>query len=123
MAQPVREDAAWNADGSRAAFFGYGNRLLDGNTYQDLGGLPGLPGRATWSNVDPDLIWGTNNGDNRLKRYRVSTGQTTYRAFPGYTEVDLGNAEGNLSDDDRYIALLALSDLRWPPGNALRLRG
>jgi hypothetical protein len=101
------KSAAWNADGSRVALFGYGNRLLDGTTYKDLGALSGLPGRPTWSNVDPNIIWGTNNGDNRLKRYDISTGKTTYRAFPGFSEVDLGNAEGNISDDDRYIGLIA----------------
>jgi hypothetical protein len=98
---------AWNADGSRAAFFGYGARLLDGVTYQDLGGLSGLPGRATWSNVDPDLVWGTGN-DNRVRKYKPSNGTTTFLTVPGgFTSVDLGNAEGTLSDDDRYMALLA----------------
>jgi hypothetical protein len=100
------KNAAWNADGSRAAFFGYGNRLLDGETFEDLGSLSGLPGRPIWSNVDPDIIWGTNNGDNRLKRFNVRTRTTTYRAFSGYSEVELGNGEGNISDNDRYIGLI-----------------
>jgi hypothetical protein len=101
------KSAAWNADGSRAALFGYGNRLLDGRTYRDLGSLPGLPGRPTWSNVNPRIIWGTNNDDNRLKRYNIVTKRTTYRSFPGFREVDLGNGEGNISDKDRFFALIA----------------
>jgi len=98
--------AAWNADGSYA-FLNYGKRLLDGNTYKDLGAISSAPGRATWSNVDPDIIWGTHNSDNRLKKYSVSKKTTTYRTFSGYTEVDLGNGEGNVSDDDRYVGLVA----------------
>lgn len=100
------KNAAWNVDGSYA-FLGYGERLLDGNTYEDLGSIAQAPGRATWSNVDPDIIWGTHNGDNRLKKYSVSKNSTTYRTFSGYTEVDLGNGEGNISDDDKYVGLIA----------------
>lgn len=100
------KDTPWNADGSLAAFYGYGDRLIDGNTYQDLGSVSSAPGRPVWSNVDPDIIWGTHNNDNRLKKYSVSKKSTTYRTFSEYTEVNSGSSEGNLSNDDRYIGLL-----------------
>jgi hypothetical protein len=97
---------AWNADGSRIHLIGYGNRLLNGRTYEDLGSVPHL-GNPTWSNTNPNVIWNTSNGDNRLKRYDITSGtNSTFHTFGGYTGIDLGPSETTISDNDRYIALI-----------------
>jgi hypothetical protein len=99
---------AWNADGTRAVFMGYGNRLLDGNTYADLGALAGLPSsRFTWSMTDPSFGWCTVGGNNRLYKYFPNQGTSQVVAtFGAYSVVDHGRGEGRPDMNDRYVALL-----------------
>ena len=94
----------WNADGSRLLLVQSPVKLFDGRTYEPLGTLS-LPGDAIWSNKDPDVIFGVSG--NRFVRFKVSTRtQTTLRTFPEYSAVYVGGGEGNVSDDDRRVALI-----------------
>ncbi|MBE0594441.1 MAG: hypothetical protein M9951_06290 [Burkholderiaceae bacterium] len=94
----------WNADGSRLLLVQSPTQLFDGRTYEALGKLS-VPGDAVWSNHDPDVMYGVSG--NRFVRLKVSTRtQSTLRTFGEYTQVYIGGGEGNISDDDRYVALI-----------------
>ncbi len=95
----------WNSDGSRLllSFTPVDGRMLDGRTYADLGPFVPVP-FAMWSNTDPNLIFGARGND--LVRQDATTGAvTTVHAFAG--PVSIGNYEGGISDDDRYVCLTA----------------
>ena len=101
--------SAWNSDGSRILLgFSYPGRMLDGRTYADLGSFAQISG-AIWSNTNPNKLFGTDaqgNG-NRIYSQNATTGAlTVLHAFSGYSYVTIGDGEGGVSDDDRYIALL-----------------
>jgi hypothetical protein len=97
---------AWNSDGS-LLLLGISNPapLLDGNTYE-FRDMISLPTDATWSNTDPDVILGVQATSGDLVRYDVWKGRTTVEAhLAGYRRLSLGDGEGNLSDDDRWVVL------------------
>ncbi len=101
--------SAWNSDGSRILLgFSYPGRMLDGRTFRDLGSFAQISG-AIWSNTDPNKLFGVDaqgNG-NRLYSQNATTGALTVIAsFGGYGFVTIGDSEGGVSDDDRYIVLL-----------------
>jgi hypothetical protein len=100
---------AWNADGSRLAFPGYGNRLLHGVTYADLGVMTGMPSSlSTWSMIDATLMWVSSTSDNKLWRYYPdSSTLVLHRTFAGYATANHGNYEGRPDKNDRYFAMLA----------------
>ena len=101
--------SAWNADGSKILLgFTYPGRMLDGRTFADLGPFYQISG-AIWSNVDPNTLYGVDAPGNggRLYRQNATTGAlTVLHAFTGYSYVTIGDGEGGISDDDRYIALI-----------------
>jgi hypothetical protein len=104
--------SAWNADGSKIFLgFTYPGRMLDGHTYADLGSFAQISG-AIWSNVDPNKLYGVDaagNGD-RLYSQNATTGAlTVLHAFTGFSNLTIGGYEGAVSDDDRYIVLIATS--------------
>jgi hypothetical protein len=97
---------AWNSDGS-LLLLGMSNPapLLDGNTYE-LRDMISLPVDATWANTEPDVILGVRPTSGDLVRYNVWNGRTTVEAhLAGYRRLSLGDGEGNLSDDDRWVVL------------------
>lgn len=96
----------WNANGTRI-FLGYGNRLLDGATYADLGSIASGVDEECWSNVNPDYMYGTSEGSNAWKRYSVASNSwTTIATIPGAGRIALGNYEGTLSDNDTRAAIV-----------------
>ncbi len=101
--------SAWNSNGSKILLgFTYPGRMLDGKTFADLGSFAQISG-AIWSNTDPNKLFGVDaqgNG-NRLYSQNATSGQLTVIAtFGGYSYVTIGDGEGGVSDDDRFIALL-----------------
>jgi hypothetical protein len=97
--------SAWNSDGSKILLgFTYPGRMLDGRTYTYLGSFNQIS-QAIWSNVDPNRLYGVVG--NAFARQDATTGAVTkLRAFASYTGITIGNYEGGISDDDRYIALI-----------------
>lgn len=95
----------WNADGSLLLLaFGSPSYLIDGKTFVSLGPIP-VPGDPIWSNHDPDIIYGVSG--NAMVKFSVSTRtQSVIRSFAEYSNVFVGGGEGNLSNDDRYVALI-----------------
>ena len=100
----------WNADQSLlliGAF--YPQRILDGNTYEQVGLFNASSG-PVWSNVDPQRVYGVSGA-----RFGFTDldgpdpkGFTALHRFTGYRNVSLGFGEGNLSNDDRYAALIGV---------------
>jgi hypothetical protein len=97
---------AWNADGSILACVGYGYRLLDGATYEDLGAMPSPPSsRLWWSWIDPTFMWWNSSNSNTFNKYWPLQGtKQVVKTFSGHAWVDNGSGEGRQSMDDRYHA-------------------
>jgi hypothetical protein len=100
--------SAWNSNGSKILLsFSYPGRMLDGRTYADLGSFSQIA-NAIWSNVDPNKIYGADaagNGNRLYSQNATSGALTVLYSFAGYSYVTIGDGEGGVSDDDRYIAL------------------
>ncbi|NNK88853.1 MAG: hypothetical protein HKO90_11260, partial [Flavobacteriaceae bacterium] len=92
----------WNADGTMIMTDGWPAKILDGNTYEIIGDVYC---RSIWSNVDPQLTFDTHQ--NKLFRRNVVTQQeVVLRTFSEYDNVSIGYGEGNLSNDDQWVALI-----------------
>lgn len=100
----------WNADESLLLTGTEQPRLvLDGDTYRPLYRYWG-PG-TVWSNVDPQKLFGTRGA--RFGFANPAPGEageafTVLHRFGRYREIDIGYGEGNLSNDDRYVALIGI---------------
>jgi hypothetical protein len=109
--------AGWNSDQSLIllGMTGVATAILDGSTYAFIRNLNNLPGFAQWANTDPNKIYGTWPGDATYGSSLVSVNAnvqantiTVEHDFDadGFTEISLGDGEGGLSDDDRWIVLM-----------------
>lgn len=112
--------SAWNTDGTRIYIHG-GQRLLNAATYADLGaiGTAGKGAYAVWSNVSASQMYGADDGQatGTGKLWTLDTGTVTWTALADFTlntisgqaraynYVEIGNYEGNVSNDDHLIAL------------------
>ena len=98
------KDQTWNSDGSLIKLSGYPAAILDGNTYEFLY-WSDIPSSATWSNSEPNVMYGTEY--NTFVKFDVltNTRQELYK-FSEYSRVDYGYGEGNMSIDDKWVALI-----------------
>jgi hypothetical protein len=100
--------SAWNSDGSKILLgFSYPGRMLDGRTYRDLGSFSQISG-AIWSNTNPNKLYGVDSqgNGNRLYSQNATTGAlSVIRAFTSFSYITIGDGEGGVSDDDRFIVL------------------
>jgi hypothetical protein len=95
----------WNSDGTKIMTGGWPAKILDGNTYEVVSTTYC---RSLWSNTNPDMTYDSHL--NRLYRRNIVTqNEVILKTFSGYTTVSIGEGEGNLSSDDRYVALIATS--------------
>ena len=96
---------AWNADGT---LIDVGDKVLDATTYDILVDSNTVADRV-WSNVDPDLIYGTRFVQETLNEFvshNVRTGEIkVIRKFDAYENCRLGDGEGNISNNDQYVAI------------------
>ncbi len=99
----------WNSDGTMIKLAGWSNAILDAQTYQvkHVTWLPG--GHNTWANTKPNIIYGSNHPNydgNCIAQNDVTTNTTSLvYCFNEYKYVSYGMGEGNMSNDDRYMAL------------------
>lgn len=101
----------WNADGTRILIdLTYPNYLVDGTTYKFIKRFDPAkpqnhpPTEAVWSNVDPNIMYGVSG--NSFIKYNVKYGtRSTLHTFPNYNNISIGLYEGNVSNDDNYVAL------------------
>ena len=96
---------AWNMDGT---LLDAGNMIVDANTLDVFSPFHLISSR-NWSNTNPDLIIGTKYVGyslNELASHNVRTGEvTSIHVFTDYNFCLMGDGEGNISNDDRYVAL------------------
>jgi len=101
----------WNADGSKIMInLTFPAYLVNGKTYEFIKRYDPKkvqnhpPSEAIWSNTNPDLMYGVSG--NALIEFNVKTSiRKTLHTFSNYNAISLGLYEGNLSIDDKYIAL------------------
>jgi len=105
IAHHYAKDQPWNADGSLIMLSGWPSAILDGETYEFLRWVMPPGEHHTWSNVDPKIIYGIQQPNSWVKVDAVSGEATVIRTFSEYTTVSYGSWEGNLSNDDHYVAL------------------
>ena len=101
----------WNADESYLLLnFKYPGALLDGRTYKFLRWVR-QPSQSVWSNLNPALMYGLVADTNQFVKLDVSKGDayTVLRKFREYDRIDFGSWEGNLSNNDRYAALIGVA--------------
>ena len=96
----------WNADGTLIMTDGSPSKILDGNTYQVL---YESNTKALWSNTEPNYTYDAAANSALAKKNIVTGVTTTLRTFSNYSSISVGNNEGNLSNDDRYVALIGTS--------------
>jgi WD40 repeat protein len=107
--------SAWNSDGSKILLgFTYPGRMLDGRTYAYLGAFNQVS-QAIWSNVNPNKLYGVSSNSNIFYSQNAATGAlTVLHTFAGYSTtkvgiyggISIGDGDGAVSDDDRYVALI-----------------
>lgn len=96
------KDPAWNCDGSMIKL-NQPYSILDGRDYSVII-TNGPYGEVRWAYTDPQKMY--HILDNSFLCYTVSNRtDTLLRTFPAYSAVYLGPWEGNLSTNDRYVAL------------------
>jgi hypothetical protein len=99
----------WNADESYLLLnFKYPAALLDARTYKFVRWV-NQPSQSVWSNINPSLMYGMAANTNQFVKLNIASGSDTYTVlhkFGDYEKIDFGAWEGNLSNDDRYAALV-----------------
>ena len=96
----------WNADVSIYKFSAVA--IYDASTHQMIRELPGgqiYP--CYWSNTNPDLMYSFRES-GYIRTYSVSTNTVTdmNTNIQGYDIVKLGPGEGNIDNNDKYVALI-----------------
>ncbi len=99
----------WNSDGTLIKLEGWPSAILNGQTFEFIKTVNPSGGHHTWSNTQPNIIYGTNHPNydgNCIARLDVDTNtRTLIQCFDQYEYVSHGEWEGNMSNDDRYMAL------------------
>ncbi len=96
---------AWNSDGTKIMTGGWPAKIIDGNTYEIVSTTYC---RSLWSNTNPDITFDAHS-NQLFRRNIVTQEEVILKTFTGYNTVSIGEGEGNLSTDDRYVALIATS--------------
>lgn len=95
-----------NADGT-LLLLGYAPsaaKVLNASTFAVLHTISPGTG-AVWANTDPEVIYAAGSGDNVFRKFHYDGALLGSRTFAGYSSVSMGNGEGGISDDDRFVAL------------------
>lgn len=104
------KDEPWNSDDS-LIFIMAGNTLLDDATYQIVGHVT-ASGELRWANTKPLVMWNVDINAKSLNEITVHPGtpytttSKTLATFPSFDKLYMGPWEGNVDDDDHYIAML-----------------
>lgn len=96
---------AWNIN---ETLLDVGGKLIDAETYEIVRNYVPLSSARNWSNIDPHLIYGIYYSPkaNKFGVYNVETDVLTeIRSFGEYEECNLGEFEGNITEDDSKVVL------------------
>lgn len=106
LAHAYAKNQPWNSDGTRIWLNTFPGTIVDAQTYNKIKTLS-IPHKEfyTWSNTDPDLVYTIQKPD-KLVKVNVNTGDIiTIKTFTQFERVSYGNWQGQMSNDDAYIAL------------------
>lgn len=94
--------SAWNIDETR---YGMNHAdIYDASSGAFIAQAP-VNSEWMWSNVNPDIIYGCRG--NQFVRYNVATGgEEVLATFSAYAAISIGNSEGSLDNQDRFVVLL-----------------
>jgi len=96
---------AWNADETKIDIK---RKILDATNNYSVLLTHSLSSERIWSNIDPNLIYGlaTAPKRNNFAKYDVATKtRTILRTFTEYDACTIGEYEGSISNNDRYVVL------------------
>ena len=100
----------WNSDGT-LIYINAGSTLLSDATYKKIGNVSSS-GELRWSNQLPTRMWNVDINAKQINRITIvpgtpySTTKTTLATLAEFDALYLGPWEGNLDDNDKYIAVL-----------------
>ena len=100
----------WNADESYLLLnYKYPAALLDGHSYKFLRWVR-QPSQSVWSNIHPAIMYGTIANSNQFVKLDIAKGDDyqILHKFREYDRIDFGQWNGNLSNNDRYAALVGI---------------
>lgn len=100
----------WNADESYLLLnFKYPAALLDGHTYKFIRWVR-QPSQSVWSNINPSIMYGIAANTNEFVKLDLAKKDryTIMHKFKEYNQIDFGQWNGNLSNNDRYAALVGI---------------
>jgi Bacterial Ig domain len=105
LSHTYSKNQPWNSDGTRVMLnWSYPAAVLDGNTFAFRRWVR-QPSESMWLNTDPRYTIGVSG--NNLVRLDVDADViSTLKSFPEYDTITLGDYEGNLSRDDKWMALI-----------------
>lgn len=98
----------WSKDGDRILMnFGtVTSHIIDANTGADISSGGGYLAMACWDPLDNNKLYGVSG--NAFKSQNATTKAiTTVHTFGAYTTISLGEYEGGISDDGKYVSLIA----------------
>ena len=102
------KDQPWNCDQSLILMEKW---ILDGNTYKILRKME-IPEEPRWSFKDPEKLFGVK--ENSFVSFNVKSGKLNILyTFAGFDKILIGPWEGNVSADDRYVALQGSVSGEW----------
>jgi hypothetical protein len=95
----------WNADGSLLLLdWNYPGQLLNGTTYKFIKNV-NQPSQSMWSHVLPSIAYGKDVNDVVACDLMEGT-CSVHSSITRYSEISLGEGEGNLSNDDLWLAIV-----------------
>jgi hypothetical protein len=105
LSHTYSKNQPWNSNGTRVMLnWSYPAAVLDGSTFA-LRRWVRQPSESMWLNTDPRYAIGVSG--NNLVRLEVDADViSTLKSFPEYDSITLGDYEGNLSRDDKWMALI-----------------
>lgn len=111
---------AWNSD---ETLISVGEKIIDAETFAPVLDYIPLTSERVWSHLNPDRMYGFSGSGgklNRLLSFDISSGDTSLVfEFSQFQKCTIGDWEGDISDDDRY--LLAACRYSNGSGKALSL--
>ena len=98
------KNQAFNSDGTMIMTGGSPSKIIDGTTYLPIKDSYTL---ALWSNTEPHYTY-DSNGKSFVKKNVLTNAITTLHTFNEFDSVSVGYDEGNLTNDDSYVALVGV---------------
>lgn len=98
----------WSKDGDRILMnFGtVSSHIIDATTGADISSGGGYVAMACWDPLDNNKLYGVQG--NLFRSQNATTkALTTLHTFGSYTTISLGEYEGGISDDGKYVSLIA----------------